>query len=607
MIAAIVLAEPLAAAAGLVAAAVLLLLALRPPAPRETAYLDLWELALAGARWRDRLQRILPRLPLWLRAAALVLAGLAAAGPVHRTPGPRDLLILVDRSATMATSSDGRSRLDLARAVAEETLRDLGPEDRVALGALGRQLEALAAPTLDRRAVRIALAALEPEPVASDLAAALAGAAGWPTQVLIVTDAAGPKAGALGASELARSARARVVVVGRPVANAGIVGLEVDDPFPEPFARISVDVAGAAVPGPPRAVVLERGSTEVARAEVSLDRTDGTARVVLEAPRGPGGELRARLVPGDSFALDDDARFLLAAPATAPIVLLAREGTETQDLDPFLEAAARALAQETGAPLTLVASEEDAPEGAVLLADGGRLRSLPRRAILFGVEVPGLSVPGGGAGLPIRVQADHPLARGLALDRLVTLPRVRIGDAGDAVVDGADGPLLAASREGGARVVASAFRLSDSNLPVLGGAFPVWMRRAYAWVVTAPDETVAFVRTGVDRTAPLRNLPREGPSRLGALVLPDGRRSVASLLARVALDPEPAAARAAPLAPGETRDRSLALHCASGAVACLASALLAALLGRAGDGRGSRRRARESAREPSLPRALQGH
>jgi len=522
------LVEPAIAIAGGVAAIAILLLAIRRGTRVETAYLDLWERALASSSLWERWLRRAPNTQILLLACGALLAGVAASGPHQRKRGVRDLLLVVDRSATMATREGSATRLDLAKEWVRDAIASQDPEDRIGLAAAGHTLEAIAAPSRDRAGLLASLAKLEIEEVGSDLAAAGAALEGFPKQTILVSDLAGKKVGL-----------PRTHVVGSESENLGIVDLRVEDPFPDSDARVTATIRNGGHAERNAVVTVERGGEEAARGEARV-AAGGETQLSIPFPRGRGGLHSVRLRPGDAFALDDEATFLLTPSATAPIILVRND----EGPSPALEALARALALELGVPLGTVASAADAPAEAVVFQEGGKLAKLPARAFLWGVECPELDRAGA---IPapeiLGFDAAHPLTRGLRLERLVVKPKIALADSGEALVRGAGGPLLLAKSEGDRRVVAAAFRLADANFPVLEGAFPVFGRRAFLWLAHDARRTVPFRRTGDDPTAPLYGWPVEGPGRIGPCELPTGESSTASLLDRTTTDIAPAAGR----------------------------------------------------------------
>ena len=80
-------------------------------------------------------------LSLVLLALAFLFLSLALARPTFENDERRDLLLLIDVSASMATEESGKSRLDLAIERARGIVRSLNGNQRAAIVTLGESLQ----------------------------------------------------------------------------------------------------------------------------------------------------------------------------------------------------------------------------------------------------------------------------------------------------------------------------------------------------------------------------------------------------------------------------------------------------------------------------------
>lgn len=150
-------AQPALAAAALACAALpfLLHLLLRRPRATEWPSTMLLQRAIEKLRRRRRVER-------WLllvtRSLALLLAGLAMAGPLMRSSAwqVRERWIVIDDGATAAERlSDGRPAMEWIREQVIAALQDLHEGDRVALVSAAQPAHVLLSPTMDiQRALR---------------------------------------------------------------------------------------------------------------------------------------------------------------------------------------------------------------------------------------------------------------------------------------------------------------------------------------------------------------------------------------------------------------------------------------------------------------------
>ena len=475
--------------------ALLLLLALPvlwwlslPPPPQAVAWtphLAQVERALAALRRRP------PRLSRWrflLLAIAVAAAALAAARPQWRgEPGAERLVVVLDASASMAAAAAEPSPWTLATERLRRTLASVPSHVDVTLlragGALRRRHGASARTLHDVGAPG--------GPLACDLAAVAAATAAEPgTAVWTLTDGQGsprlPTDGALS-------------VLPRRGANAAVLAVRLVDAWPLPQLSLAVDVVGF-VDAPVAAVVHVRGAVVAAvTREVELAAAaEHTLEFAVERAAAGGALEVAIQLPGDVLAADDVYRAWLP-PLPAPRIAVLEDAG---DSGAFGALAARALAAEVGGEV--VAGDAGARVG-LLLVDGGRV-ALPAgsaRAMTFGCELPNAN------SAPVAWDRPAPLdwARTGELGRGLDLSELRIERAFRGLLppgepflwaseDGRPEPLAVVAGTGDVASVHFAFRLADSNLPLLA-AFPQLLRRAFVRchgrgaapvVVTPPPE-----------------------------------------------------------------------------------------------------------------------
>lgn len=443
----------------------------RPPRPRrriDTAHLPQWRAALVRLHRREVRFR---RLRFWLLLAAFVAVVLAAAAP--RTPavaGPRVLAVLLDASASMtAQEPGGGGAFELARELVATRLRELPPDLDVRLLTQGPRGDA--PHVLRGRPHELAAIVRDasPPPAAGRLdLAAVAGALASPeVAVWTVTDGRGPaELPAVGALDLVGAA---------DLANRAVTTLRIDDRWPLPEIAIEVEVSTF----PPRAEAPEPRleGPLVPTATLVKPVAPGRWRIAIDATRGGGGVARLTLPPDPSDALpaDDAVAFEVAAPPEPVVGILRAHPADGADW----VGRVGGLLADLGSGHTIEAAEGDPVD--VLLVDGGRLAAALPRGWTFGTAFAGAADRHAPAVAGWR--RDHPLTRDLDLSELVV--RRAVGAAalppGEALIDGPDGPLAVAVEHGAGRSLHLAFRLEDSNLPLLA-ALPQLARRAFVWL-----------------------------------------------------------------------------------------------------------------------------
>src|SRR5918992_5716731 len=125
----------------------------------------------ANAPWQKLRRSLLFLIQLLL---VLILAFLAARPFLERPAGlARDIVLIVDASASMAATDVAPSRIASARDAAIEALRDLPAGGKVSVIAAGRTARIVASGTTDLGRVRQAITSIEPTTATGDLGDAL--------------------------------------------------------------------------------------------------------------------------------------------------------------------------------------------------------------------------------------------------------------------------------------------------------------------------------------------------------------------------------------------------------------------------------------------------
>lgn len=283
----------------------------------------------ANAPW----QRLRRSVLLLLQLLLVVLLALMAAQPFAERPAAlaRDLVVVVDASASMAATDVAPSRLEAARALVLDALRDLPSGGRVSVVAAGATPRVVVNATADLGRVRAAVAAITPTAATADmgealaLAAALAARAG-DAEVLIATDAAfTPPAG------VEVGAPVTVLHVGRERANQAIVAFAVRSAPTAVTRSVFISVANMDLePSTERVELWGDGRLLEAR-ELFLDPVSRADVGIDDVPLDVG-VLEARLAGDDQLALDDRA-WAVVPPDEKLVILLVSDG------DPYLETA----------------------------------------------------------------------------------------------------------------------------------------------------------------------------------------------------------------------------------------------------------------------------
>lgn len=450
----------------------------------------LWRRALqdrtANAPW----QRLRRNLLLLLQLLLLLFLVLSLARPFFLTQAVAagNLVVVLDASASMQATDEerGESRFERARREAARLVDGLQGDERLSLVWAGPIPSMVASASGNKGALHSSLRSLQASngradmPSALTLAAASARQLGDATVVLISDGSLAPVAGQAPDALPQMPAKARYVNVGRAGANVAITSLSV------------LDAPG----GPQLFAGLFNSGTEPVSALLSI-KADGQLRDSRNLQIGGGEDatvtleglpLDTRLVEAELSAQGEDADLLAAdnrawtlrPRAPSSNVLLVSEGNS------FLE---KSLNLMPNVKLFKTTPAEFAPsEGFGLTVLDGAMPSPPPSGNLL------IFAPPNSPLLPVSGTLQYPQVGPVAVNdpllRFVDLSNLHIGTASRfaappwarVLARTTDGdPLIVAGEPDGRRVVALAFDLHQSDLP-LQVAFPILVANLVNWL-----------------------------------------------------------------------------------------------------------------------------
>jgi hypothetical protein len=157
----------------------------------------LWQRLVADVEANAPWQRLRRSLLFLLQLLLVLILVLLAARPFIERPAglARDIVLVVDTSASMAATDVAPNRLSAAKEAALNALRDLPAGGKVSVVEAGRTARIVAAGSSDLGRIRLAIESIRPTTAAGDLSDALELASELASQsgdaeVLIATDAA---------------------------------------------------------------------------------------------------------------------------------------------------------------------------------------------------------------------------------------------------------------------------------------------------------------------------------------------------------------------------------------------------------------------------------
>lgn len=445
----------------------------------------------ANAPW----QKLRRNLLLLLQLLLLLLLALALARPFFRTAGisGRNLILIIDRSASMGATDVDANRLASAKAQAINLVEQLPDGGRATVIAAGGQMEVPVAATTDQRELRAAINGITLRnggggdlSQALTLAAALA-AREEQSEVAIISD------GNVSApADLKVPATVRFFPIGRSADNTAISALALQ---PSPGGQTLFAQATNYGPTPvTRRMDIYLDGALFNAYNLTLD-PGREQSIVAEVP--PQVQLVEARLDGSDVLPADDRAWAVSTLNEAINVRVIGPGNR------FLETGL-ALLPGVNATLTPVATAtftETAAQVPVTIFDGVVPPVLPPGNLFFIAPPTGtdfFSVTGELEFPAVRpVASDEPLLRNVSLSEVSVLQAVRIapGTWARVLVDSDGAPLLVAGERDGRRIVALAFDLHRSDLP-LQVAFPLLLSNLISYLAPGAGAEAALLAPG---------------------------------------------------------------------------------------------------------------
>ena len=467
----------------------------------------LWSRLLTDVEANAPWQRIKRSLLLLLQLLLVIVIALLAARPFLERPSglARDIVLIVDTSASMAATDVSPTRLEAAKAAALDALKDLPTGGKVSVIAADRTARIVVNETSDLGRVRQAVSDLQPSTMpgnlgdALELASKLAARSG-DAQVLVATDAAIASMPAVKVD-----APITVLAVGRDRKNQAIVALAVRTAPSTVTRSVFISVANLDIEAAQRRIEVWGDGNLLETRDITMDPQARADVVIDDVPSAIRGlEIRlvgrdaASSVAPDHLAIDDRA-WAVIPPDRTRLILVVGEG------DPYLETALSYLpnvelygvtpaeygpstARKDGRPWDLVIFEGSLPTA---LPDSPILAIAPPTTSPLGQVDGTLKEPGIGSLSP-----DEPILRyvDLSTTHIASASRLILPDWARTVIPGPKGaPLLYAGIRSGLPTAVLAFEPRQSDLP-LQVAFPILLANLTGELLggsAAPTEAIA--------------------------------------------------------------------------------------------------------------------
>ncbi|MEP7379412.1 MAG: BatA and WFA domain-containing protein [Chloroflexota bacterium] len=454
----------------------------RPTHPVSSTFL--WQQLVRDVEANAPWQKLRRSLLLLLQLLLALLLAFVVARPFSEHPAglAKDLVLVIDASASMSATDVFPDRLTAAKRMAQEQLAQVPSDGRVSVISAGDTARVVANEATDRGRISQAIESIQPSTSASDLTDALKLANSLAkrargAEVLVVTDDAFSNS-----PDVNLEVPVRVLTVGRERDNQAIAALAVRADPSGLKRTLFVSVANYSASTVGRSLQILADGTPVTARDLFLDPLTRANVVIDELPAGTS-VVEARLTPvtgGDQPAGPpdylplDDAAWAIVPPDRLRRVLLVGPGNvyiqNAFSLLPNVELYGATAEQW---PTTTGKDKFD-----LIVFDGFVPTDLPKKPVL--AFAPPATSPLGvvtgtltefGMGQPL---ADDPLLRGVDLTRLhiAKTQQMELPAWARAVLPGSDGPLLYAGLREGVPTAVFAFDIRQSDLP-LQVAWPI--------------------------------------------------------------------------------------------------------------------------------------
>ncbi|GAA5496772.1 hypothetical protein Rhal01_02957 [Rubritalea halochordaticola] len=373
----------------------------------------------------SRLRHFLSLLIMLLAVTALVLA---LAQPRFGNTDRSDLIIVIDRSASMSTVQDGSSRLDNALGKAHELVRGLSGDQRALIATVDSDLRFLTHLSRNTKDLHEALDSITQSTLPLSKQALLNTAEATATnngekansRVLLFTDGCGPS------PELGN---VEIVSEFQKVDNLGIVSADIQPiPGSENMARCMIRLASSYAAEQEVEIELSYHSTGAIGKLSTLKIKPGlNAPVFFDVPDAQEGYWQLKLLHKDSLESDNLAHLYLQPVRTVPVATVAENSY-------FYERCIEAFALSGGA----LAPVADSGQASLTLAQGSISASAKGNFLLFAPkgESPYWSAPGDeiAVNLAISTENTHPVLRHLDVSQMHFVGAIRLKAPAEAQV-----------------------------------------------------------------------------------------------------------------------------------------------------------------------------
>jgi von Willebrand factor type A domain/Aerotolerance regulator N-terminal len=466
----------------------------------------LWQRILKDKEATSLFSKLKRLLSLLLQLALLLLLVLALGDPRAAATliKGRNLVVLVDASASMQATDVAPSRLEVAKDKVKTMIRGLGGSDRMLVAQMDAMITPLGPMSGDTSELERALDQIKPTEARADFPRALRFASDAlrgvdNAEIVVVSD------GVLGAAQDAAGlvhlgdAKLSYVKVGGGQRNVGITQFSVRRyPLDKSRYEVMLEVSNTGPEQEDIELTLLGDKQPVDILKLRLRPGERLPRFYPQLS-GASRTLEARIKPldrdHDDMPADDHAFALLPERRRAKVLVVSPGNTYLEAallLDEYLDV-------ELALPVDY--AKKDSQKYDTIIFDGATPAQPPRTHAFY--------IDPRGPGAPVKIEGEmkqpgfdkldrkHPTIRFIALDDVnIARGRKLVPEQGDKVVGAAaEGPLFVAGQRGGFKFAALGFDLRESDLP-LRIAWPLMLLDTINWFTEEDAQYLSSFRTG---------------------------------------------------------------------------------------------------------------
>lgn len=470
----------------------------------------LWEKILRDKEATSLFSKLKRLLSLFVQLALLALLAFALGDPRAAATliKGRNLVVILDASASMQATDVSTSRLAAAKDEVKKVIRGLGGADRMLIAQMDAAVTPLGPMSGDTSELERALDTVKVTDARADFPRALRFATDSVrglenAEIVVVSDGRlGDAIDASGKVHIPDDVKLTYLPIGKAARNVGITAFSVRRyPLDKSRYEVMLEVTNTGPEQEDVELTLLGDNTLVDLTKLRLKPGERLPRFYPNLS-GASRTLEAKLQPlagsQDSLPADDHAYALLPERRRAKVLVVTPGNTYLEAallLDEYLDV-------QVASPLEYVGKIQ--PSGAkhdVIIFDGATPANAPRANAIY--------LDPRGPGSPLKVDAElkqpgfdrlerkHPIVRWTALDDVnISKGHKLVPEVGDKVVGASDqGPILVAGQRGGFKFVAMGFDVRDSDL-TLRVAWPLLLLNSINWFTDEDAQYISSFRTG---------------------------------------------------------------------------------------------------------------